>query len=232
MYNNLEIVDKIAHKNASVKEVTNFTYAKQLINAPITIAEFFEVCKDYPILFAKDANDSWMATAMLGYKENENLFVDSDGNWEKLRYIPAYIRRYPFIFVNQSNINELALAMEGDFKSEDDADKIRKFFKEDGTNSDFLNSVLGFLNQFQNDALATSEFIKQLNSWELLEEKVANIQTPTGQHYSINGFYVINEEKLKHLSKKKKDDIYNKNATPLITAHLLSLSNIQKIWMR
>lgn len=232
MYNNLEVVNKIAHKNIAVKEVTNFSYASKLINAPITIAEFFESCKDYPILFAKDANDGWMATVMLGYKENENLFVDSDGNWEKLRYIPVHIRRYPFIFVNQPNTNELALAMESDFKSEDDADKTRKFFKEDGTNSDFLNGVLGFLNQFQNDALATSEFIKQLDSWELLEEKVANIQTSAGQHYGINGFYVINEEKLKHLSKKKKDDICDKNAIPLITAHLLSLSNIQKIGMK
>lgn len=40
---------------------------------------------------------------------------------------------------------------------------------------------------------------------------------------------MINEEKLKNLSKKKKNEINDKNAIPLITAHLISLSNIQKL---
>ena len=38
----------------------------------------------------------------------------------------------------------------------------------------------------------------------------------------------VNEEKLKHLSKKRKEELFNKNAIPLITAHLISLSNIKR----
>lgn len=229
MYKNLQPINKTEDKNKSIKEIKDFSYAKEQISAPITVAEFYEACKDYPIVFAKDANNSWMATAMLGFKEKENLFIDEKGMWEKQRYVPAHIRRYPFIYVNNENNDQLTLGVEAEFKSEAKEDETRKLFLEDGNNSQFLNSILGFLNQFHADAQATAQFIKQLEDWELLEEKVANITTPEGKNYTINGFYVVNEEKLKHLSNKKKDAICKKNVTPLITAHLISLSNIQKL---
>jgi hypothetical protein len=61
---------------------------------------------------------------------------------------------------------------------------------------------------------------------------MANIVTPTGETFTLNGFYVINEEKFRHLGKKKKEEINAKNAIPLITAHLISLSNIQRMGNR
>ena len=232
MYKNLEILNKVTHKEEAVKQITNYTYAKETINAPITVAEFFEACKDYPIFFAKDANQSWTATVMLGYKEKENVFVDKDGKWEPNRYIPAFVRRYPFIFVTNPENDDLTLALDKECLSTNKEDEGRKFFDNEGNNTEFLNNVLSFLSQFQNDAKATNGFIKQLEEWELLEEKVATIVNQKQEQYNINGFYVVNEEKLKHLSKKKKEAICNNNATPLITAHLLSLSNIQKIGNR
>lgn len=78
--------------NAALKKLKSFAYAKELIHAPITVAEFYESCKDYPIVFAKDASESWSALALIGYKEKENLFIDDKGIWEKNRYIPAFIR--------------------------------------------------------------------------------------------------------------------------------------------
>ena len=74
MYKNLEILNKINHKNKSLKEVKNFFYAQKLTSAPITVAEFFEACKNYPIFFAKDKDNNWFASVILGYKENNNLF--------------------------------------------------------------------------------------------------------------------------------------------------------------
>ena len=146
---------------------------------------------------------------------------------EELHYIPAFVRSYPFILTNQGADKELLLAVEGDTLNENQTSK--KLFDEDGNNSEFLNNILGFLNQFYTDSLATSEFIKQLENWDLLEEKVATIVNTKNERFNLNGFYVVNEEKLKHLSKKKKDDISSKNAHALITAHLISLSNIYKL---
>lgn len=227
MYKKLEVLSKIEHKNKGVLEVIDFLYSKNLINAPIAISEFFEACKNYPIFFSKDKDGKWFSTVLLGYKENENLFVDKKGAWKELHYIPAFVRSYPFILSNNSERKELLLAVEKESLTESETSK--KLFDENGNNSEFLNGVLGFLNQFYSDTMATSEFIKQLEEWELLEEKVANVVNSKNEKYSLNGFFVVNEEKLKHLSKKKKDDICAKNAYALITAHLISLSNIHKL---
>lgn len=232
MYQNLEIVNKDNHKNQSVREIKDFSYAKNIMNAPITIAEFFEACKNYPIFFAKDKNNDWFASVMLGYKENVNIFVNDEGNWDKLHYIPAFIRKYPFVFINQTDKEELLLAVEKDCLSEDKNDEIRKLFNDNNENTEFLNNVLTFLNQFHTDSISTKEFIKQLEEWELLEEKIATIITQEQEQFNINGLFIVNEEKLKHLSKKKKEEICNKNAIPLITTHLISLSNIQKLGIK
>lgn len=227
MYKKLEVLNKIDHKNKGVSEVTDFLYSKNLINAPIAISEFFEACKNYPIFFSKDKDGKWFSTVLLGYKENENIFVNEKGVWKELHYIPAFVRSYPFILSNNVDKKELLLAVEKESLTENKNSK--KLFDENGNNSEFLNGVLGFLNQFYSDTLSTSEFIKQLESWELLEEKVATVVNKKNEKYSLNGFFVVNEEKLKHLSKKKKDDICAKNAYALITAHLISLSNIHKL---
>ena len=227
MYKKLEALNKIEHKNKGVTEVTDFLYSKELMNAPIALSEFFEACKNYPILFAKDKDEKWFATILLGYKQGENLFVDEKGVWKELHYIPAFIRSYPFVLVNQENKKEMVFAVEGDYLNEKESSK--KLFDKDGENSEFLNGVITFLNQFYADSLATADFIKQLDDWELLEEKIVNITNKKEEKFSFNGFFIINEEKLKHLSKKKKDDICEKNAYSLITAHLISLSNIQKL---
>ena len=71
-----------------------------------------------------------------------------------------------------------------------------------------------------------------MEEWELLEEKIATIITQEQEQFNINGLFIVNEEKLKHLSKKKKEEICNKNAIPLITTHLISLSNIQKLGIK
>ncbi|HZF70820.1 SapC family protein [Sulfuricurvum sp.] len=231
MYKNIELINTHTHKDTAIKGYTSFAYAKEMITAPVTVAEFYECCKDYPIIFVKDAEGNWTASVMLGYKEKENAFVDKEGMWEAGRYVPASIRRHPFIFVTQDN-NQLSLGIDSDAKSDDKEDDNRKLFDAEGKPSEFLTNVVNFMNQFQADAASTAKFIKQLDQWELLEEKTAKIITPDQTSYQINGFYIVNEEKLNHLSKKKKQDICDQNAFPLITAHLISLSNVQRMGIK
>ena len=231
MYQNLEILNKITHKENSVKEIKDFSFAKNLINAPITVVEFFEACKNYPIFFAKDVNDNWFASVMLGFKENENVFVNDKGEWDKLHYVPAFVRRYPFILLNQENSLDFILGIEKEYLSIDKIDESRKLFNEENS-TEFFNKVINFLLDFNTDTNVTTNFIKQLDQWELLEEKTVTIITLNKEQFNITGLFIVNEEKLKHLSKKKKDEINDKNAIPLITAHLISLSNIQKLGMK
>lgn len=229
MYKDIEILNKINHKNKSVKEIKDFSFAKELISTPLTVSEFFEACKNYAIVFAKDKDENWFASVMLGYKENNNVFVDDKGNWEKLHYVPVFIRRYPFILVDNPEEKELMIGIEKKCLVDSKKDDKKKFFNEDETNSELLNNVIRFLNQFHNETISTKEFVKQLEEWELLEEKIATVVNEKQEQFNVNGFYIVNEEKLKQLSKKRKEELCSKDMMALITAHLISLSNIQKL---
>lgn len=221
------IINSGEHKERAVKAYSDFSYASKIMHTSITAPEFYESCKDYPILFIKDGASNWSASAIVGYQENKNLFVDEKGSWEKGRYVPASIRRYPFIFVAQED-KQLILGVDAEALMDAKENKERKLYDADKP-SEFTTNVLGFMNQFQADAIATANFIKQLEEWELLEEKTMQVTTPKGEKFSISGFYIVNEEKLQHLSKKKKQEICDNNAYPLITAHLISLSNVQRL---
>jgi SapC len=228
MYKSVEIINLEQHKNIAAKELTSVAFAKSSISAPIGFAEFYEVCRDYPIFFAKDAQGQWFATAIFGYKD-ENLFIDNEGKWKAGKYIPAFFRRYPFILVKTDDEN-FSLAFDSVCGEEtNESNAVRAFFEKDGSPSEFTKNAFKFLLEIQNEAVATEGFIKDLESWGLLEEKSAQIVSPDGNTHVINGFFTVNEQKLAALSDKKRSDICKKGAIPLITAHLISLGNIQRL---
>ncbi len=41
-----------------------------------------------------------MPAVLLGIRDQENLYVDDNGAWNA-KYIPAFVRRYPFVFSSQ-----------------------------------------------------------------------------------------------------------------------------------
>jgi len=228
MYKQPQIINQEQHKSKALKEISALPQTKTMISSPIGFNEFYDACRDYPIFFAKDVEGKWFATALLGYQDS-NLFVNDDGKWKPGHYIPAFIRRYPFILIKTDDEN-LSLAVEADAVEElSEVNKQRAFFNEDNSASELSKGAMNFLLELNSVAQATSEFIKELENWGLLEEKTANIVDKDGNTHVINGFFTINEEKMTHLSDKKKADICKKGAFPLITAHLISLGNIKRM---
>jgi hypothetical protein len=69
-------------------------------SVPLLASEFFECAREYPIVFARGQSGP-LPAVLLGLRESENLFVDADGKWGA-RYVPAFVRRYPFVPANGS----------------------------------------------------------------------------------------------------------------------------------
>ena len=64
---------------------------------PVGLSEFEEACRDYPIVFfTSDGGQTYSATLVLGLQSKQNLFILTDGMWDRRAYLPAYVRRYPF----------------------------------------------------------------------------------------------------------------------------------------
>ena len=49
---------------------------------------------------------------MLGVNNEENLFVDADGAFDYRAYIPAYVRRYPFVLANDETQDRMIVCID------------------------------------------------------------------------------------------------------------------------
>jgi len=101
-------LDRIAHKDLTLDRKAGFGFARSQIAVPITLSEFPAVARDYPIVFAGDAPQPF---ALLGLREGHSLMVNDAGQWRKGRYVPAHLRRYPFVFMEAPD-NQFVLCID------------------------------------------------------------------------------------------------------------------------
>src|SRR5262249_50906072 len=82
-------------------------FAAETNSVPIVASEFAEAARSFPIVFA--AQDG-APCALLGL-EHANVFVQN-GKWDENVYMPAYVRRYPFVFIAGPEANQFALGVD------------------------------------------------------------------------------------------------------------------------
>jgi hypothetical protein len=92
-----------AHTGCGIEPAMDFDFAAETNSVPIGAEEFYEAQAHYPIVFT--ATEPVVAIAVLGLEQNRNLFVDSDKKWLPRAYVPAYVRRYPFVFITSGGDN-------------------------------------------------------------------------------------------------------------------------------
>ena len=94
-YERVVALNDQAHAKLKVRPAISFAYAARTNSVPLLASEFFDAAREYPIVFARGETGP-VPAALLGLREAENLFVDRDGRWDA-RYVPAFVRRYPFV---------------------------------------------------------------------------------------------------------------------------------------
>jgi len=86
-----------------------FGFASGTNVVPLTVGEFGVAALSYPIIFA---GDRYQPLAVMGIRQGSNLFVGEDGSFAVGAYIPAYIRRYPFVLANDQNRGQLVVCID------------------------------------------------------------------------------------------------------------------------
>ena len=226
MYKNIELVTFDEQKDSGVANVENFAQAKSITSAPITMNEYYESCKNYPILFAKNADGVWFSLALLGL-DDKNQFIDENGVWNKNCYVPSHMKRYPFLFIEDNN--KLLLAFDTEHKVSKDEAEERYFFEENGEQSPFLKQVVNSMSQVNTFTKVTHDFIKLLDELGIVEESGISGKDAEGKDISVGGFWIVKEDKFVQLSQKEKAKLCKKGYMQPLTAHLISISNIQKL---
>ena len=95
-YKNIVPLNKETHGDWSVEAVVNYKHTSETNSLYIAAIEFIKAANEYPIVFGVGEDESVFPVVILGLRKNENLYVNKKGEW-LANYIPAYVRRYPFI---------------------------------------------------------------------------------------------------------------------------------------
>jgi len=219
-------LDAKAHANLALKKDFGFAFTEGVNAVPVNLIEMPQVCHFYPIAFSPDGNAT--PVAILGLRDNENLFLQSDNSWLENTYIPAYIRRYPFIFSEIPESDQLTLCI--DMNDDIIAKKgDQKFFEKDGEPTQLSQNALDFCKSYHAAAQQTVEFSKALAESGLLVEREAQINIAGNKRINFSGFKIIDEQKFAELDEKVFLEWRSKGWLPFIYAHLFSGAQWQRL---
>ncbi|WP_049620833.1 SapC family protein [Frateuria defendens] len=226
-------LNRTQHKDLRIKGVPSMKFAAKVHSVPLTGVEFPLAARDVPILFAGTSVADAGPMALLGLRQDENLLVDADGQWAPNVYVPAFVRRYPFVLAEKPEGQEgddftvfLDEAFEGFGENEGE-----RLFKDDGTDSEVLSRAVSFLGEFQQHVARTHWFMDQLRKHDLLEPRNVRLQKD-GNAINLNGLFVVNEDKLRQLDEKTAHEFLQEGVFGWIYSHLLSLPNIDRLALR
>lgn len=229
IYNNISPVSSEAHRDWSI-QIDNHAFAEELNSVPLLATEIASVARELPVIFAKTQDDGgYVPLAVLGLKKGQNLFLDEKKRLT-LRYVPGFLRRYPFAFANDGKSENFTLCIDDQFEGwSKDGSKGKRLFTETGEQTEELKGVMEFLKDYQYRAELTNVFCKRLAELELLEPMEANIKLKNDQEgggFNLTGFYVVNREKLKKISDEDVLELFKKDGLELIFSHLQSMQNL------
>ncbi len=226
IYQKVAPLNKKRHANWGVRSLKNYAFARDVNSAPLTAIEFPAASMEFSIVFAK-SDDGVVPIAVMGVRSRENLYVDGEGQWQA-RYIPAFIRRYPFVFSTADEGETLTLCLDEDYEGCSPEGDGEKLFTEAGESTGYLNKVVEFLKEYQNHFRRTQIFCKKLETLDLLEPMGAQFKTPDGQAGSLNGFFIVSRDKLKKLTGEQLLDLAKTDELELIYLHLNSMQNLRE----
>ncbi len=209
------------HAKAGLSPNADFSFARNTNAVALTLSEFAMAARHYPIVFSAAA--PVVPFAVIGVRDNENLFLETSGQWKEDAYVPAYVRRYPFIFSEIPSSDRLLLCVD-EGAEQFETESSQPFFI-DGKPSENLQRALKFNEMFHSQLDDTRRFGAWLEENGMLEEKMARAELPGGQSYTLRGFRLISPEKMRTLTDAQVLELHKKGWLPLLHFHLQSLSN-------
>jgi hypothetical protein len=227
MFERVVPVNKERHAGKKVRASNDFRFASKFHVAYVTVHEFARAAAIYPLVFLEDKeSDQFRPVALMGLDAGENLFVDNQGQWAG-SYIPAIIRRYPFALTKAAEADRFIVCVDeaSDLLSDTEGASL---FDEQGNPTQVIENVKRYLGELQQMDTMTHEFGQFLVQNNLLTPLNMRVNA-ANQARNITGCYVINEERLNNFSDAKFLEVRQKGYLPAIYAHLISLSQIERL---
>lgn len=216
-------LSSLHHAKACVEPNTTYEFSKGVNSVPLMAVEFPFAAAEYAIVFA-GTREALMPAVILGMREKENLFLGNSGAWNA-RYVPAFVRRYPFVFSSSNEGKTLTLCIDEAFAGFNREGRGQRLFDDASKPTEFTNNVLKFVQEYQRQFERTKAFCGKLMELDLLEPMQAQVALASGEKTSLTGFMAVDRKKLKALSGEKLADLAKTDELELLYLHLSSMRN-------
>lgn len=232
-YQDLMPLNTRDHASWNTRGAEKATWIAKHHAIPLTVDEFVQAQRHFPIVFS--AGENPVPLALMGLNEGINTFVDDEGTIiEQDLYIPAYARRYPFLLAKLDKDSEqMSLCFDPTSEMVGDFDEGNPLFV-DGSPSEAAQAIMEFCENFEQAGARTQAMVSILQENDLLMDGEVSIQ-PSNQDekpFVYRGFKMIDQEKLRNLSGEKLNEWNQSGMLPLIWAHLFSLELMRTIFAR
>ncbi len=231
-YSRPEPLNAASHAGLGIKRIDRpWAFAAKSNVVPVVVTEFPQTAISCPIIFAGERRQP---LAVVGVNQGENLYLKDDGYFQPGYYVPAYVRRYPFVMAADEKRESMVVCIDRDAPMVGDLPDLA-LFDAAGQPTDYTKSCVEFCNSFEVEVRRTESFINLLTELDLFETRTATY-TPTGPDNKPAGapqlvaeFFAISEDKLMALPDNRLREMMDNGALSQIYAHLVSLTGWDRL---
>ena len=230
-YRSLVAFDSVKHRDLGLpKEWHDYSYARQANVIPLVVNEAVQALRHYPLVFIKDATSGAInLVALVSNGNGVNQFVDAKGQWQANTYIPAWVRRYPFLMATDDQ-QRTFLAFDAQAPQFAAKSPREALLDADGKPTPRLQQVITFQTDYANAAKLTEQMAQKLFDAGVLEEARLSLQSSEGAApTNLVGFLLINQKKLRELPSAELEKLHAADALGLAYAQIFSMGNLRQL---
>lgn len=231
-FNDLMPINKKDHAKYSTRPMIKAPWLAKQHAVPLTVDEFVSAQRDMPIVFSTGPDA--VPLALMGLNEGVNTFVEEDGTVQDNVYLPAYVRRYPYMLARlKADSDEMSLCFDPTAENIGEFEEGARLFDDEGNVTENTKQILEYCEQFEQAGQRTKAFMDELRKHDLLMDgEVAIQQQGNDKPFVYRGFQMINQEKFNALRGDQLRKWTENGLLPLIWAQIFSMDMMRTVFGR
>ena len=224
-----EFLSNETHADISVTDRYGTDCGNNVHMMPVSVAELAPLIANYPVFLSRDEETgAYVMTAILGFFEGENLFLDGK-TWDA-PYQPLQAQIGPFSVVETGSGPNPELAIRIDMDDPRVSEQGgQALFLADGNQAEYLKRKSAIIATIIKDLNATDAFVAACHAHDLLEPVELQVSFKDRSTVRFDGLLTINHEKLSALSGEALETFHaagHLRAAYYITASLGQVQNL------
>ncbi|MCR9181231.1 MAG: SapC family protein [Erythrobacteraceae bacterium] len=232
-YKDLLPLNSRDHADWKVGTMENAAFLAETHAVPLTSDEFIDAQRNFPIVFT--AGENPLPIALFGLNEGVNTFMGDDKKLVSEIYVPAYVRRYPFILARlRQDSDEMSLCFDPTVGVVGKHAEGNELFDTQAEPTEYTKGVLDFCRRFEEAGQRTKAFMDELGKLDIMmdgEIAITRNDEPD-KPFVYRGFRMVDESKLRDLPTEKLEALNKNGMLILIHAHLFSMNLMRNIFQR